>query len=158
MTRFASGKKKKYMITKHATTERTSTHRIKAISNFKCMKYPIISADLMIDSSSRTSSIRTGENTCLYPSTTSIAVSTSRAPQTQKYCPLASSCFATSCIRESSVCLCVPCGEFVLGNLSRHQIHQREDKHPHQINKVPVQPANLHIVRVVILRLEKPND
>ena len=34
----ASGKKKKYMIMKHATTEIVIIHRMSAVSNFKCMK------------------------------------------------------------------------------------------------------------------------
>ena len=34
----ASGKKKKYMIMKHAVTESTSIHRMSARSNFRCMK------------------------------------------------------------------------------------------------------------------------
>lgn len=34
----ASGKKKKYMITKQPVTEITSNQRISAVSNFKCMK------------------------------------------------------------------------------------------------------------------------
>src|SRR5437588_3993049 len=62
----------------------------------------MIRADLITDNSSRASSMRRGEKTCLYPRTTSIAVRTSRAPHTQKYCPLVSSCFATSCIFGSS--------------------------------------------------------
>ncbi len=37
-TRPASGKKKKYMMMKHAVTENTSIQRIKAVSNFRCMK------------------------------------------------------------------------------------------------------------------------
>ena len=56
----ASGKKKKYMIMKQATTENIIIHRINAVSNFKCMKYPIISADLITERISKTSSIRTG--------------------------------------------------------------------------------------------------
>ncbi len=43
-----------------------------AFSNFKCMKYPMISADLMIDKTSSSSSMCTGSKICLYPSTTSI--------------------------------------------------------------------------------------
>src|ERR1700676_1556988 len=89
---------------KQAVTEITSIQRINAFSNFKCMKYPMISADLINDKISSTSSIRTEANTCLYPSTTSIAVSTSNAPHTQKYWPLLSSCVAacvaTSCMAE----------------------------------------------------------
>ena len=38
ITRPASGKKKKYMITKQAVTDSTSIHRINDFSNFKCMK------------------------------------------------------------------------------------------------------------------------
>jgi hypothetical protein len=34
----ASGKKKKYMMMKHAVTENTSIHRMSARSNFRCMK------------------------------------------------------------------------------------------------------------------------
>src|SRR5580692_12552995 len=64
----------------------------------------MISADLMIDKINSTSSMRTGSKICLYPSTTSIAVSTSSAPQTQKYCALLScpeySSLAASCIVE----------------------------------------------------------
>jgi len=37
-TRSASGKKKKYIITKHPVTEITSIQRMIAFSNFKCMK------------------------------------------------------------------------------------------------------------------------
>src|SRR5437660_11188284 len=106
----------------------------------------MISADLITDNSSSTSSIRTGENICLYPKTTSMAVSTSSAAQTQKYCPLVS-CVAVSCIVRI---LCVLCGEpfvAVLRNFRRHQIHQRENEHPHQIDKVPVQPADFNVVR-----------
>ena len=36
--RSASGKKKKYMMTKHADTEITSSQRMSARSNFRCMK------------------------------------------------------------------------------------------------------------------------
>src|ERR1700680_3635217 len=56
-TRPASGKKKKYIMMKQAVTEITSIQRINAFSNFKCMKYPMISADLIIDIISSTSSI-----------------------------------------------------------------------------------------------------
>lgn len=34
----ASGKKKKYMMMKHAVTDNTSIQRMRARSNFKCMK------------------------------------------------------------------------------------------------------------------------
>jgi len=34
----ASGKKKKYIMMKHAVTDNTSIHRMIARSNFKCMK------------------------------------------------------------------------------------------------------------------------
>jgi hypothetical protein len=37
-TRSASGKKKQYIITKHAVTAITSIHRMIAFSNFRCMK------------------------------------------------------------------------------------------------------------------------
>ena len=37
-TRPASGKKKKYIMMKHAVTDNTSIHRISARSNFRCMK------------------------------------------------------------------------------------------------------------------------
>src|SRR6476660_5221992 len=60
----------------------------------------------MTDNNSKASSMRTGENTCLYPNTTSMAVSTSSAAQTQKYCALLSSCFATSCIVDALDPLC----------------------------------------------------
>src|SRR5271169_6525366 len=143
-TRSASGKKKKYMMTKHAVTEITSSQRIKAFSNFRCIKYPMISADLMIDRISSTSSMRSGAKTCLYPSTTSIAVSTNNAPHTQKYCPLLSSCAATSCIVCSLSCSfrwLVAGGERnSLRDLRRHQIHQRENEHPHQVHEMPVEP------------------
>src|SRR5450631_3914228 len=188
-TRSASGKKKKNMIMKHAVTEITNIQRISAFSNFKCMKYPMISADLIIDRTKSTSSIRTGENTCLYPSTTSIAVSTSSAPQTQKYCPLLSSCVAASCIEfilafdraysrscsnssrfwvaqrfqrcdqaSSPTRALAPAVPAFLRHLGRQQIHQRENKHPHQIDEVPVQPRHFHILRVIILRLQKQDD
>src|SRR5579872_2353898 len=135
----ASGKKKKYMMMKHAVTEITSIHRMIAFSNFKCMKYPMISADLMIDRIRSTSIIRTGSKICLYPSTTSIPVRTSSAPHTQKYCPLLSSCAVVSCICFP-LCFSVTPVVKGLGDLRRHQIHQREDEHPHQIHEVPVQP------------------
>src|SRR5579864_5963660 len=134
----------------------------------------MISADLITDNSSNTSSIRTGENTCLYPNTTSMAVSTSSAAQTQKYCPLVS-CVAVSCISGSlnqarigcpillsrflrkrvGILTSQTCPGPRLADLRRHQIHQWEDEHPHQINKVPIQPANFNVVRVVVLRFEK---
>src|ERR1700733_11027687 len=43
-------------------------------------------------------------------------------------------------------------------NLRRHQIHQRENKHPHQIHKMPIQTRHFHIMRVIIFRLQKNND
>src|SRR5580693_3333494 len=119
----------------------------------------MISADLMIDRISSTSSMRTGSKICLYPSTTSIAVSTSSAPHTQKYCAL------LSCPEYSSVA--VSCIEFVLTqskgrsspyDLRRQQIHQRENEHPHQIDEVPVQPGHFHILRIVIFRFQKQDD
>src|SRR6476661_8531104 len=93
-------------------------------------------------------------------STTSMAVRTSRAPQTQKYCPLASSCVATSCISSLSVFLGDPDDSGVCSSVNpgRHQINQRENKHPDQIHKVPVQARDFHIMRVVVLWLEKEND
>src|SRR5246127_1037520 len=118
-----------------------------------------MSADLMTDKISSTSSICTADIIrLLYPSQTSMAVRARSPPQTQKYCPLLSSCFATSCMSRSSVYSCALCGEAFLAvvrNLRRHQIHQREDKHPHQINKVPIQPANFNVVRIVVLGLKK---
>src|SRR5579864_5576552 len=89
-----------------------------------------------------------------------MAVRTSKAPQTQKYCPLASSCVATSCISSPLRFLCDPddAGYRSSANPGRHQINQREDKHPDQIHKVPVQARDFHIMRVVVYRLEKEND
>src|SRR5215472_7665226 len=113
---------------------------------------------------------------------TSIAVRTSSAPQTQKYCPFVSSCFATSCMIEnprskssashnSSDKLHRSTAAFsrrasqprtgafspFLCHLRRHQVHQREDEHPHQVDKVPVQSRHLNVMRVVIFRLQKEN-
>ena len=103
-TRPASGKKKKYMMMKHAVTEITSIQRISA--RFKLQVHEVANDQRRLDDrqNSSTSSMRTGSNICLYPSTTSIAVRTSSAPHTQKYCPLLSSCVATSCIVFSSSC------------------------------------------------------
>src|ERR1700730_8894121 len=120
----------------------------------------MMSADLMIDRTSSTSSMCTGSKICLYPSTTSTAVSTSNAPQTQKYCPLLSSCaacVATSCMSEVLLFVLDVLGKLSLGDLRRHQIHQREDEHPHQIDEVPVKPSNFHIMRIVVFGFQKQN-
>src|SRR5271163_2981954 len=107
----------------------------------------MISADLITDSTSSTSSMRTGSKICRYPSQTSTAVRTSNAPHTQKYWPLPSSCFATSCIVFSPQL-----------DLGRHQVDQGEDEHPDQVDEVPIQSRHLHILRVVILRLQEQNN
>src|SRR5256885_16413227 len=80
-----------------------------------------------------------------------MAVSASNAPHTQKYCPLLSSCAAVACIIQA-----LSIGS--LRNLRRHQVHQWEDEHPHQVNEVPIQPRNFDILRVIVLRLQKQND
>jgi hypothetical protein len=42
-------------------------------------------------------------------------------------------------------------------NLRRHQINQWKNEHPNQIHKVPIQPGDFHIMRVIIFRLQKDN-
>src|ERR1700722_6124565 len=126
----------------------------------------MISADLITERSSRTSSMRTGWNTWREASTTSIAVSTSSAPHTQKYCPLLSSCVAASCVIFSlsgkppdiSVKpLSTHSRQTTPSNPGRHQVNQREDKHPHQVDEVPVKSRYFDIMRVVVFRLQKQN-
>src|ERR1700722_7495681 len=112
----------------------------------------MIRADLITERGSRTSSMRNGSNTWGWASTTSIAVRTSSAPHTQKYCPLLSSCVAASCVIVSLG------NELASSNPRRHQINQRKDEHPHQVDEVPVQSGHFHIVRVVVFRLQKQND
>src|SRR5215469_7324187 len=126
----------------------------------------MMSADLMTDSNSSASSMRTAEKTCLYPSTTSMAVKISNAPQTHKYCVLLPSCVvATLCISSLSLRILssrngssLAEGSACLRNLRRHQIDQREDEHPHQIDEVPIQSRDFHVMRVVILRLQEQHD
>ena len=45
----------------------------------------------------------------------------------------------------------------LLDDFGRHQVHQWEDEHPHQVNEVPVQSRYLDIVRVIILGLQEEN-
>src|ERR1022692_4059500 len=122
----------------------------------------MISADLMIERIIRASSICSGSKTRLYASTTSTAVRSSSAPQTQKYCPLPSSCVAAAvCIMLSPKLLVLLARSFGAGcpsvalrfllvHACGHQIDQRENKHPDQVHEVPIQSRDFHVVRIVI--------
>src|SRR5258707_15095531 len=54
--RFASGKKKIHISAKHPITEIVNSQRMARISDFRCMKYNVIKAALITESTSRTRS------------------------------------------------------------------------------------------------------
>src|ERR1700730_7067826 len=134
----------------------------------------MMSADLITERISSTSSIRNASKICLYPSQTSTAVRTSSAPHTQKYWALLSSCVVASCMFR----VLAPLQRFVfrdsyqgmplgipqmqhcqsrlqplgLRDLRGHQIDQREDEHPHQVDKVPIESRCFDIMGIVVFR------
>src|SRR5579863_4432931 len=82
---------------------------------------------------------------CSYARTTSRPVMASSHPQTKKNVRLlASTCSAASCM--SSVNLRSILARGALCHLVRHQVDERENEHPDQVDKVPVESAHFDVV------------
>src|SRR5581483_5903853 len=96
-----------------------------------------------------------GVNTCSYARTTSTAVKISSATHTKKYGFLLSSC-STAAGLIAMWCIVLPRrNEMPLHDLGGHQIHQRENEHPHQVYEMPVQSRYLDVMSVIDLRLQE---
>ena len=121
-------------------------------SYFRCMKYDMISAALTSDSTTSMVSIKLRLQLLVGEENLEPRDGHQPNPNRQESRVLAGS--RVTSFRIACVLMCALSGR---PKFDRHQINHRENKHPDQIDEVPVQAAHLDVIGVETFRCRIPS-
>src|SRR5207248_3267604 len=112
----------------------------------------MIRAALTTERPIRITSMMTGV-TCSYARNTSMPVKISSRIQTVVKLLIVPCSASSTCVASWALMRVSP-----LRHLDGHQIHQREHEHPHQVDKVPVQPGHFDVFILELAAADRDRD